>query len=109
MIQRSSPLLKRSFLVLVFALCAASWTVSGTVVQARERLANPSTADHADPVQDGALLFHGNYCGPGNRPGTRPVDALDAACMRHDFCGSPEGLKSCACNMKFQREAEAIA
>lgn len=29
------------------------------------------------------LKFHGNYCGPGNRGGN-PVDALDAACKKHD-------------------------
>ena len=60
-------------------------------------------------IDHGGLLFHGNYCGPGNRPGTRPVDALDAACMRHDACRRFNALPSCACNARLQYEAAAVA
>nr|WP_128560557.1 hypothetical protein [Methylobacterium crusticola] len=59
-----------------------------------------------------ALVFHGNYCGPGNRgPGLPPTDALDAACMHHDACTPPagQGLPACSCNARLQREADAVA
>ena len=59
----------------------------------------------------GALLIHGNYCGPGNRGYDKaPVDALDAACRRHDLC-TPDGgaLPSCACNRRLAREAARVA
>jgi hypothetical protein len=67
-----------------------------------------SIADDGADIDHGELLFHGNYCGPGSRPGARPVDALDAACMRHDTC-SKKGVPSCACNARFQYEAAAVA
>ncbi|GJE73690.1 hypothetical protein BGCPKDLD_0256 [Methylorubrum suomiense] len=60
----------------------------------------------------GALVFHGNYCGPGSRgAGLPPVDALDRACMHHDACSPPvgQGLPSCACNDQLEREASLIA
>lgn len=60
----------------------------------------------------GALLFHGNYCGPGNRAPLPPVDALDRACMHHDAC-SPDagsgGLPTCGCNRRLRAEALALA
>ena len=64
-----------------------------------------------NPVADGSLLIHGNYCGPGNRGyDKRPVDALDAACRRHDLC-TPDGgvLPSCACNARLARDAGRVA
>ena len=63
------------------------------------------------PDLGAGLVFHGNYCGPGSRgPGRRPVDALDAACARHDACTPPPGaLASCGCNARLQREAAAVA
>lgn len=57
----------------------------------------------------GTFLFHGNYCGVGNRPGTRPIDALDAACMHHDACVGFDELPSCACHARLQGEATAVA
>ncbi|WP_298962022.1 hypothetical protein [uncultured Methylobacterium sp.] len=56
-----------------------------------------------------ALLVHGNYCGPGNNAPLPPVDALDAACARHDACTPRGGLPSRACNARLQREAELIS
>ncbi|MGU3536330.1 hypothetical protein [Methylobacterium sp. A54F] len=61
----------------------------------------------------GALLIHGNFCGPGNRgPGYPPVDALDRACMHHDAC-TPEPasgqLPHCACHDRLHAEAGLIA
>lgn len=57
-----------------------------------------------------ALVFHGNYCGPGSRgDGLRPVDALDQACMRHDACSPARGeLPTCGCNDRLRREATAV-
>lgn len=59
----------------------------------------------------GALVFHGNYCGPGDRGvGLPPIDALDRACMIHDAC-SPGGgeLPTCGCNDRLYRAATAVA
>ncbi|WP_407528177.1 hypothetical protein [Methylobacterium oryzisoli] len=56
-----------------------------------------------------AMLLHGNYCGPGNNAPLPPVDALDAACARHDACTPRGGLASQACNLRLQREAELIS
>ena len=72
----------------------------------------PRIATPKLPGADGSLVFHGNYCGPGSRgPGLPPVDALDAACMRHDACSPAigEGLPSCGCNARLQREASLVA
>ena len=60
-------------------------------------------------LRRGPLLIHGNYCGVGNKPGLPPVDALDAACMRHDACTKTGTLPSCACNERLRTEAIAIA
>ncbi|WP_407527762.1 hypothetical protein [Methylobacterium oryzisoli] len=60
------------------------------------------------PLTDGSMVFHGNFCGPGQR-GSRPVDALDVACMNHDACTPAGGIPSCACNARLQREAAAVA
>lgn len=73
--------------------------------------AQPAPGLDAPDLAHGALLFHGNYCGPGNRgPHAAPVDALDRACMRHDAC-TPEApaLPSCACNTRLRRDADLIA
>lgn len=56
------------------------------------------------------LLIHGHYCGPGNDgPSVAPVDALDAACMRHDACMPDVGLPSCGCHRRLKRDASLIA
>lgn len=58
----------------------------------------------------GKELFHGNYCGTGQRgEGLPPTDALDAACMRHDACYDTAGYRSCACDAALKREASAIS
>lgn len=64
------------------------------------------------PAQSGrapALLLHGNYCGPGNNAPASPVDALDAACARHDACTPDGALPSRACNLRLQAEAGRVA
>jgi hypothetical protein len=69
-------------------------------------LAAPAFAQSGRPP---ALLIHGNYCGPGNNAPLPPIDALDAACARHDACTPRAGMASAACNARLQREAEAIS
>lgn len=55
------------------------------------------------------MLIYGNYCGPGNNAPLPPIDALDAACARHDAC-TPQGhVPSLSCNARLQRDADAIA
>lgn len=62
------------------------------------------------PLLQGPLVFHGNYCGPGNKGRhPRPIDALDRACMRHDACVRDFEVPSCACNARLAREAAAVA
>ena len=65
--------------------------------------------DDVTALQRGPLLIHGNYCGIGNRPGTKPIDALDAACKRHDACTVTGDVPNCACNDRLQAESAAIA
>lgn len=67
-------------------------------------LAQPALSD-APP----ALLVHGNYCGPGNNAPRPPIDALDAACARHDACTPSGALPSRACNLRLQRDAARIS
>jgi len=55
------------------------------------------------------MLIHGNYCGMGNNAPEPPIDALDAACARHDACTPANGLPSMACNIRLGREAELIS
>ncbi|QRE75397.1 hypothetical protein [Methylobacterium aquaticum] len=69
-------------------------------------LAAPALAQSGRPP---ALLIHGNYCGPGNNAPLPPIDALDAACARHDACTPRGGLASAACNARLQREATLIS
>jgi hypothetical protein len=91
------------------ALLLASATIATTTMaqagklQSRLPMAGDSRATKV------AMLFHGNYCGVGSRAGTAPVDALDAACMRHDACTPSGGIPRCECNARLQAESTAIA
>ncbi|AWN37941.1 phospholipase A2 family protein [Methylobacterium radiodurans] len=61
-------------------------------------------------VVAGTELFHGNYCGKGQRgEGLTPTDDLDAACMRHDACYDTAGYSSCACDTALKREASVVS
>lgn len=93
---------------LAILLSACVLPIAAAEAQPMEQFSRRSTAGIPGPVDPGGSLFHGNYCGPGSRPGHRPIDALDAACMRHDACARG-AVTNCACNTRFQREAEAIA
>ena len=65
--------------------------------------------DDVAALQRGPLLIHGNYCGIGNRPGTAPLDPLDAACRHHDACSESGTLPGCTCDQRLRIEATAIA
>ncbi len=54
------------------------------------------------------LPVYGNWCGP-NHPrnpavAAAPVDALDAACMRHDYCTAAQGRFDCGCDLTLMNE-----
>ena len=93
----------------VFALCAYVVLIAMAEARSGEFHSKQSIAGDGRHIDHGELLFHGNYCGAGSRQGTRPVDALDAACLRHDACARFNALPSCACNARLQYEAAAIA
>ena len=64
-------------------------------------------AGHASPL--GCLPVYGNWCGPGH-PSTQPlppVDAYDAACMRHDLCTAYG--PSTPCDRAFVGELHRLA
>ena len=70
--------------------------------------AAPSLAE--PPAFGGSkMLIHGNYCGPGNNAPSAPIDALDAACARHDACTPYNALPTKAFNLRLEREATVIA
>ena len=70
----------------------------------------PNGADAIAPLMHGQLVYHGNYCGPGNKGvHPAPVDALDEACMRHDACVKNFKIPSCGCNAHLTQEAAVVA
>ncbi|MCJ2018044.1 hypothetical protein MKK84_11495 [Methylobacterium sp. E-065] len=70
-----------------------------------------SAPSQAQPAAFGGpkMLIYGNYCGPGNNAPLPPIDALDAACARHDACTPNGGLPTPACNLRLQQDAALIA
>ena len=72
-------------------------------------MATAASAQSGPAGHGPTLLLHGNYCGPGNNAPAAPIDALDAACARHDACTPSGGLSSPACNARLQRDADAVA
>jgi hypothetical protein len=56
------------------------------------------------------MPIYGNWCGPGHPSGgfPPPVDAFDAACMRHDLCTAGPGPEG-ACDHVFVGEIRALA
>ncbi len=72
-------------------------------------LTSPALAQSVIDVDQPAALIHGNYCGLGNNAPRLPIDALDAACARHDACTPAGGLPLRACNLRFQRETAFIS
>ena len=73
--------------------------------RATEKLPGGSVAD----AVSGRDLYHGNYCGYGNRGYDKPpVDDLDAACMRHDQCFDQTN-RSCGCNAALKVDAYKVS
>jgi hypothetical protein len=72
-------------------------------------LATPSLAQSGHAPGRPTLLIHGNYCGPGNNAPLAPIDALDAACARHDACTPNDGFPDKGCNLRLQVEARRVA
>jgi hypothetical protein len=93
----------------VVMLCAVSLAapVGARADDMDDRIA--ATQNMPDALKNGELVFHGNYCGTGNRAGSDPIDALDVACMRHDACTPTGGVQNCACNARLAKEAGAVA
>ena len=93
----------------IILLCAATFAAASGA-RADERDVRAAAArDTPAVLKNGELVFHGNYCGVGNKAGAEPVDALDVACMRHDACTPTGKVQSCACNARLAEEAGAVA
>ena len=57
----------------------------------------------------GQSLYHGNFCGAGNRGDNLvSADPLDEVCKRHDECFERTN-RSCSCNEPLRREAFRVA
>lgn len=61
----------------------------------------------------GSLAVYGNWCGPGHpkyqgREGPEPIDAIDAACKRHDICYVEQRYLNCACDSELVRELKQL-
>lgn len=92
------------------ALAALALLLPGASASAQDLPRNLAPSGAIAPLMHGALVFHGNYCGPGHKGGhPAPVDALDEACMHHDACVRDFEVPSCACNARLAREAAAVA
>ncbi|RYB01673.1 hypothetical protein [Lichenibacterium ramalinae] len=66
--------------------------------------------DVVNGLMHGELVYHGNYCGPGNKGRhPAPVDALDEACMHHDACTVDFQVPACSCNDKLRSASARIA
>ena len=94
------------YAVLLFAASIALFT-GGHAGELDDRSA--AVIDTPKAVSNGELVFHGNYCGLGNRARAAPVDALDRACMHHDACTPSGKSPSCECNARLVEEASAVA
>ena len=55
-----------------------------------------------------SIPVYGNWCGPDHPRSlafaAAPVDALDAACMRHDYCFAAQGEFDCGCDIALLTE-----
>lgn len=63
------------------------------------------TGDMMDPFMGVSIPVHGNWCGPNYGSGPI-VDALDAACYRHDFCVFQQGRYDCGCDLALMQELQ---
>lgn len=63
-----------------------------------------------DPTTVGTFPVYGNWCGPDHpRKGTNPppVDAVDAACRKHDFCYAHKYF-ACDCDNQLLADLATI-
>ena len=90
------------------ALATPGELVDKSVRDLQEGRLGAAARDDIKALRRGPLLIH-NYCGIGNRPGTSPIDALDAACQRHDSCTHTGKLPSCRCDDLLRIETSEIA
>src|SRR5947208_15457135 len=93
----------------VFVLCAGVILTAMAEARSGEFHSKQSIGGNGHHIDDGGWLFHGNYCGPGNRPGTRPVDALGAAFLPYGACGRFNAAPRCTCNGRPQSSGTAGA
>jgi hypothetical protein len=84
--------------LLIASVVLAVWLVSPEYVR-----------EGGHPGHVPKLLVHGNYCGLGNNAPLPPIDAVDAACARHDACTPAFGLPTQDCNFQLRRSAGLIA
>ena len=90
-----------------------SWQTGHGVVLAAA-LAAFCLAGSSSPARAGDLIahFHGNYCGTEAYDNTfrkRPIDALDAACKRHDRCYRKRRVSTYVCDQRLSAEAGRVA
>ncbi len=68
----------------------------------------PAASAPAQPAFPVSVPVYGNWCGlayPANpRTAPPPLDPLDAACMRHDYCVAVSGTGNCGCDIAFMTE-----
>lgn len=101
------------------ALLLAALTLTTPFAYAQEPTQGSTQGSTQDSIQNPAipaqtprpaLLVHGHYCGPGNDGmNVAPIDALDAACRKHDACTPDGGLPSCGCNRALKLDAARLA
>ncbi|MCK4713378.1 MAG: hypothetical protein KAT26_10915 [Marinosulfonomonas sp.] len=62
----------------------------------------------AQTIPDVYARIYGNWCGPSHpvdmSRAAPPVDRLDAACMRHDYCVAARGDYDCGCDISLLQE-----
>ena len=91
-----------TFLITAALAASSAWPAGAQTL--------PDAKQVFGPLMHGALVYHGNYCGPGHRGGhPAPIDALDLACQHHDACTPSFGVPACACNARLHEEAAAVA
>lgn len=105
----SAAYLRRRSWRVVFVFGACLMISGGAAARSDPRYTKRPTAAVLNQINPVAFLIHGNFCGIGSRPKTKPIDALDIACMHHDACAPIGGIAQCGCTARLKHEAEAVA
>jgi len=61
----------------------------------------------ANALDGSGVPVYGNYCGPQHGGTGEPIDAVDAACKRHDECYGELGYFDCRCDAQLLEELPA--